>query len=142
MSAEFEKLVLEKLDFTTEKLKKLDLDVTELKEDVAILKTDVAGLKKDVTKLKTNINTLERGMKEVKQHISVLENEVFNVIKPKINSIEQKVDLMINVNTAKILENQIRNHKEIMKKFDKYQRENELDHSRLNYEICRLKANA
>ena len=29
-----------------------------------------------------------------------------------------------------------------MKKLDQYEKQNELEHSRLNYEICKLKAHA
>ena len=127
----------------------LKTDVSGLKKDVSQLKTEVTDIKKDVLKLnkevsviKTNIVTLKKGLKEVKEDTEVLKNEVFNVIKPSLNSIEQKVDIMVNVNTARILQNQTINHSEIIKKFEKYEKVNELEHSRLDYEICKLKANA
>lgn len=126
MSVEFEKAVMQKLDLMCN-------DISELKKDVSELKTDVS-------KLKTDITILKKGLKEVKEDTQMLKNEVFNVIKPSLNSIEQKVDIMVNINTARILQNQTNNHKEIIKKIDKYEKNNELEHSRLNYEICKLKA--
>ena len=107
MSAEFEKIVLQKLD-------SMETDIKELKQDVAVLKEDV----------------------------SVLKNEVFNVIKPTLEIINEKVDIMININTAKILDGQTRNYKEQIKMLRDYENKNALEHSRMNYEICKLKANA
>ena len=107
MSAEFEKIVLQKLD-------SMEADIKELKQDVTVLKEDV----------------------------SVLKNEVFNVIKPTLEIINEKVDIMININTAKILDGQNRNYKEQIKMLRDYENKNALEHSRMNYEICKLKANA
>lgn len=120
----------------------LKTDVTVLKKDVAELKTDVTVLKKDVSKLKTDVTILKKEVKNISSDTSMLKNEVFNVVKPTLKSIEQKVDIMTNINTARILDNQAKNHKELMRKIEQYEKENELEHSRLNYEICKLKANA
>jgi len=128
MSAEFEKIVLQKLD-------SMEADIKELKQDVTVLKQDVAGLK-------TNVTTLKKELKEVKEDVSVLKNEVFNVIKPTLEIINEKVDIMININTAKILDGQTRNYKEQIKMLRDYENKNALEHSRMNYEICKLKANA
>ncbi|OKZ73766.1 MAG: hypothetical protein BHW00_06495 [Clostridium sp. 26_22] len=72
----------------------------------------------------------------------MLKNEVFNVIKPTLEIINEKVDIMININTAKILDGQTRNYKEQIKMLRDYENKNALEHSRMNYEICKLKANA
>ena len=135
MSAEFEKIVLQKLDSMEADMKELKQDVAELKQDVTVLKQDVAGLK-------TNVTTLKKELKEVKEDVSVLKNEVFNVIKPTLEIINEKVDIMININTAKILDGQTRNYKEQIKMLRDYENKNALEHSRMNYEICKLKANA
>ena len=149
MSAEFEKIVLQKLDSMEADIKELKQDVTVLKEDVAelkkdvtVLKEDVTGLKQDVAGLKTNVTTLKKELKEVKEDVGVLKNEVFNVIKPTLEIINEKVDIMININTAKILDGQTRNYKEQIKMLRDYENKNALEHSRMNYEICKLKANA
>ena len=156
MSAEFEKIVLQKLDSMEADIKELKQDVAELKQDVTVLKEDVAelkqdvtvlkedvtGLKQDVAGLKTNVTTLKKELKEVKEDIGVLKNEVFNVIKPTLEIINEKVDIMININTAKILDGQTRNYKEQIKMLRDYENKNALEHSRMNYEICKLKANA
>ena len=142
MSAEFEKAVMQKLDLMCN-------DISELKTDVSGLKKDVAELNKEVSVIKTNITTLKKGLKEVKEDTEMLKNEVFNVVKPTLSSIEQKVDIMVNINTARILEGQTRNskeqnrnHIELMEKLEEYEKNNELEHSRLNYEICKLKVHA
>lgn len=149
MSAEFEKIVLQKLDSMEADIKELKQDVTvlkqdvaELKQDVTVLKEDVTGLKQDVAGLKTNVITLKKELKEVKEDVGVLKNEVFNVIKPTLEIINEKVDIMININTAKILDGQTRNYKEQIKMLRDYENKNALEHSRMNYEICKLKANA
>ena len=156
MSAEFEKIVLQKLDSMEADIKELKQDVAELKQDVTVLKEDVAelkqdvtvlkedvtGLKQDVAGLKTNVTTLKKELKEVKEDIGVLKNEVFNVIKPTLEIINEKVDIMININTAKILDGQTRNYKVQIKMLRDYENKNALEHSRMNYEICKLKANA
>lgn len=149
MSTEFEKAVMEKLDLMCKDIAYLKKDVAELKEDVAILKTDVAELKEDVTILKTevtglkkNVEKLNKQVKELTDDTLILKDEVFNTVKPTLKSIEQKLDIMADINIPKILNNQTRNHSEMIRKIDRYQKENELEHSRLNYEICKLKANA
>ena len=163
MSTEFEVLVIKKLDLMIndiselkadvailkEEMTEVKADIAELKTDVAILKeemtevkTDVAILKKDALKLKTQVSKLNKQVSILKEDVSVLKIEVFNNINPTLQSIEQKVDIMLNINTATIINNQTDNYKQQMKKLDEYDKRNELEHSRLNYEICKLKANA
>lgn len=156
MSTEFEKSMIE---FKNE-MTKFQKETTEFQKEMIkfqkavmqkldLMNNDISELKTDVSGLKTNVTALKKGLKEVKEDTKMLKNEVFNVIKPSLNSIEQKVDIMTNVNTARIIEMQIknnneqnRNHKEVMQKLSQYEKKNELEHSRLNYEICKLKANA
>ena len=57
------------------------------------------------------LDSMKADIKELKQDITVLKNEVFNVIKPTLEIINEKVDIMININTAKILDGQTRNYK-------------------------------
>ena len=88
------------------------------------------------------LDSMEADIKELKQDVTVLKNEVFNVIKPTLEIINEKVDIMININTAKILDGQTRNYKEQIKMLRDYENKNALEHSRMNYEICKLKVNA
>ena len=120
----------------------LKTDVLELKKDVEVLKTDVSELKEDVVGLKKYTSSLNKKINDVKSDTSMLNKEVFNVIKPTLKSIEQKVDIMTNINTARILNQENENHEITIKKIQDYENKNELEHSRLNYEICKLKANA
>ena len=174
MSAEFEKIVLQKLNNIEQDVAELKAEMKEVKQDVAELKSemkevkqDVAELKKEMKEVKQDVAELKSEMKEAKQDIvglkqenesiktimkrefkalkedvAVLNNEMFNVVKPTIKTINQKLDIMININTAKILEGQTRNYNEQIKLLKQYENKNELEHSKLNYEICKLKANA
>lgn len=81
------------------------------------------------------LDSMEADIKELKQDVTVLKNEVFNVIKPTLEIINEKVDIMININTAKILDGQTRNYKEQIKMLRDYENKNALEHSRMNYEI-------
>lgn len=148
MSSEFEKLMVQefkkvnnKLDNLDSEVKEIKQDVSVLKQDVVVLKQDVSVLKQDVSMLKTDVRKLKVGMKQLEDDTKLLKKEVLNVVKPTLKSVEQKVDIMTNINTARILNQQSKNHKEILKKIDEYELKNELEHSRLNYEICKLKVN-
>ena len=107
-----------------------------------VLKKDVQVLKKDVTTLKREVSGLKKETKSLKSDVSTLKLEVFNNIKPTLKSIEEKVDIMVNINTARILDNQTKNHRLQMNKLEQYEKSNELEHKRLDYEICKLKINA
>ena len=144
-----------KTEFTElkEDVSTLKTEFTELKEEVSTLKTEFTELKEDVSTLNKEMTTLKRDVVVLKKHskdltdgLSMLTNEVFNNIKPTLKSIDKKVNIMININTARILDgqtrnnqNQNKNHKELMNRFDKYEKNNELEHKRLDYEICKLK---
>ena len=146
MSAEFEKIVLQKLNNIEQDVAELKAEMKEVKQDVAELKSEMKEAKQDIVGLKQeneSIKTImKREFKALKEDVAVLNNEMFNVVKPTIKTINQKLDIMININTAKILEGQTRNYNEQIKLLKQYENKNELEHSKLNYEICKLKANA
>jgi chromosome segregation ATPase len=124
-----------------EDVAELKIDVAGLKKDVAELKIDVAGLKKDVAELKIDVAGLKKDVAELKIDVAGLKTKVYDDIEPTLIQNSQKLDIMTN-NIVLILNDNTRYHKEILKKFEKYENKNELEHSRLNYEICKLKANA
>ena len=140
MSENFEKIMLQEFKKVNDKLDNIEPDVAILKEDVAGLKQDVAILKEDVSGLKQDVAVLKQDVSGLKQDVSEL--------KDRMDRLEYKMDIS-NTNISSILErqNNLSNemkigHKELLNKFEKYEETNELEHSRLNYEICKLKARA
>ena len=140
MSENFEKLMLQEFKKVNNKLDNIEKDVSELKEDVAVLKEDVSGLKEDVSGLKEDVTGLKEDVSGLKEDVTGLKN--------RMDKLEYKMDIS-NANISSVLErqndlsNEIKiGHKELLNKFEKYEEENELEHSRLNYEICKLKARA
>ena len=140
MSENFEKIMLQEFKKVNDKLDNIEQDVAILKEDVAGLKQDVAILKEDVSGLKQDVAVLKQDVSGLKQDVSEL--------KDRMDRLEYKMDIS-NTNISSILErqNNLSNemkigHKELLNKFEKYEETNELEHSRLNYEICKLKARA
>ena len=174
MSAEFEKIVLQKLNNIEKDVAELKIEMKEVKQDVAELKAEMKEVKQDVAELKAEMKevkqdvaqlkaqmtdaeqnitelkqenvsikaTMKREFKSLKEDVTVLKNEMFNIVKPTLKTINQKLDIMININTAKILEGQTKNYNEQIKLLKQYENKNELEHSKMNYEICKLKANA
>ena len=161
MSENFEKLMLQEFKKVNNKLDNIEKDVSELKEDVAVLKEDVSGLKEDVAVLKEDVSGLKEDVAVLKEDVSGLKEDVAVLkedvsglkedvtgLKNRMDRLEYKMDIS-NANISSMLErqndlsNEIKiGHKELLNKFEKYEEENELEHSRLNYEICKLKARA
>lgn len=112
MSENFEKIMLQELKNANNKLDNIDIKMTNLKQDVTGLKQDIAGLEE------------------------------------RMDRLEYKMDIS-NTNIASMLERQNDlaeqmkiGHKELLDKFEDYEKINELEHSRLDYEICKLKVHA
>ena len=126
MSENFEKLMLQEFKKVNNKLDNIEKDVSELKEDVAVLKEDVAVLKEDVSGLKEDVTGLKNRMDRLEYKMDISNANISSML-------ERQNDLS---NEIKI------GHKELLNKFEKYEEEHELEHSRLNYEICKLKARA
>lgn len=168
MSENFEELMLQEFKKVNNKLDNIEKDVSELKEDVAVLKEDVAVLKEDVSGLKEDVAVLKKDVSGLKEDVAVLKEDVSGLkedvavlkedvsglkedvtgLKNRMDRLEYKMDIS-NANISSMLErqndlsNEIKiGHKELLNKFEKYEEENELEHSRLNYEICKLKARA
>lgn len=154
MSENFEKIMLQEFKKVNDKLDNIEQDVTILKEDVSELKQEVAELKEDVSGLKQDVAILKEDVSGLKQDVAVLKQDVSGLkqdvseLKDRMDRLEYKMDIS-NTNISSILErqnnlsNEIKiGHKELLNKFEKYEETNELEHSRLNYEICKLKARA
>lgn len=161
MSENFEKIMLQEFKKVNDKLDNIEQDVTILKEDVSELKQEVAELKEDVSGLKQDVAILKEDVSGLKQDVAILKEDVSSLkqdvavlkqdvseLKDRMDRLEYKMDIS-NTNISSILErqnnlsNEIKiGHKELLNKFEKYEETNELEHSRLNYEICKLKARA
>lgn len=161
MSENFEKIMLQEFKKVNDKLDNIEQDVTILKEDVSKLKQEVAELKEDVSGLKQDVAILKEDVSGLKQDVAILKEDVSSLkqdvavlkqdvseLKDRMDRLEYKMDIS-NTNISSILErqnnlsNEIKiGHKELLNKFEKYEETNELEHSRLNYEICKLKARA
>ena len=147
MSKEFEKLMLEELKKVNKKLDTIDTITVNIEQDVTGLKQDVTVLKKDVTGLKQDVTVLKEDVTEIKQDTAVLKEDVSG-LKDRMDRLEYKMDIS-NTNISSMLERQNElseqikiGHKELLEKFEKYEKRNELEHSKLNYEICKLKVHA
>lgn len=140
MSENFEKIMLQELKNANNKLDNIDIKMTNLEQDVTGLKQNVTDLKQDVTGLKQDVTDLKQDVTGLKQDIAGLEE--------RMDRLEYKMDIS-NTNIASMLERQNDlaeqmkiGHKELLDKFEDYEKINELEHSRLDYEICKLKVHA
>ena len=88
MSAEFEKIVLQKLDSMEADIKELKQDVAELKQDVTVLKEDVAELKQDVTVLKEDVAELKQDVTVLKQDVAGLKTNV-TTLKKELKEVKE-----------------------------------------------------
>ena len=112
MSENFEKIMLQEFKKINNKLENIDIKISNLEQNVTELKQDVSRL-----------------------------NE-------RMDRLEEKMDIS-NTNMASMLERQNNlseqmktEHKELLLKIEDNEKQNELEHSKLNYEICKLKARA
>lgn len=94
------------------------------------------------------IDTVENRLDNLENKVDTLGNTVNN-LENKVDDLQKQMNIIKNVNLAAILNKQIqnnneqnKNHKELIKRLEKYEKNNKLEHSRLNYEICKIKANA
>lgn len=126
MSENFEKIMLQELKNANNKLDNIDIKMTNLEQDVTGLKQDVTGLKQDVTGLKQDIAGLEERMDRLEYKMDISNTNIASML-------ERQNDLAEQMKIG---------HKELLDKFEDYEKINELEHSRLDYEICKLKVHA
>lgn len=126
MSENFEKIMLQELKNANNKLDNIDIKMTNLEQDVTDLKQDVTDLKQDVTGLKQDIAGLEERMDRLEYKMDISNTNIASML-------ERQNDLAEQMKIG---------HKELLDKFEDYEKINELEHSRLDYEICKLKVHA
>ena len=119
MSENFEKIMLQEFKKINNKLENIDIKISNLEQNVTELKQDVSRL-----------------------------NERMDRLEEKMDRLEERMDIS-NTNMASMLERQNNlseqmktEHKELLLKIEDNEKQNELEHSKLNYEICKLKARA
>ena len=69
---------------------------TELEQELAELEQELAQLQQKYNELVTNINKVEKLAKETKSQHDALYTDVKNTLKPKINSIDERVTALEN----------------------------------------------
>ena len=101
-----------------------------LKTQVKTLNTEVSGLKKQFKNLNRKVNILTRDVK-------VLDTRVGN-LEETTKRIDKRLDDTININIAKILNEQTMMRKEMNEKFDRVILQNNREHKELAYQIAKL----
>ena len=101
-----------------------------LKTQVNTLNTEVGGLKKQFKNLNKKVNILTRDVKALDTRIGNLEETT--------QRIDKRLDDTININIAKILNEQTMMRKEMNEKFDRAILQNNREHKELAYQIAKL----
>ena len=78
-------------DLLDQKLKPIQEDISELKEDVGVLKTEMKEVKEDIAELKEDVGVLKVEMKEVKEDIAELKEDV-SVLKEDVSVLKEDVN--------------------------------------------------
>lgn len=126
MSENFEKIMLQEFKKVNDRLDKIDTKISKLEE-----RTDRIENKMD--KLEEKMDGLENRMDKLEERMDRIENKMDISNSNIINILERQNYLSEQMKTE---------HKELINKIEDYEKGNELEHSRLNYEICKLKARA
>ena len=75
------------------------------------------------------------------EKFGILENKIeegFAKADKRFENLENKIDIVTNVNLAQILNEQTRTRNEITKKLDEYITKNEFEHKRFDYKLAEL----
>ncbi len=120
----------ERLDGLETQVGTLTKEVGGLKTQVKTLNTEVSGLKKQFKNLNRKVNILTRDVK-------VLDTRVGN-LEETTQRIDKRLDDTININIAKILNEQTMMRKEMNEKFDRVILQNNREHKELAYQIAKL----
>lgn len=116
--------------------------------------------KAELDKLNTKIDKLESKVNQMEQKVDQMEQKVDQIdeikekvgqidgikqkvdqidgIKQKVDELQEKMDIMTNVNLAKILEHQVETRKELNDKLDRFILQNNLEHKQFAYQIAQL----
>ena len=120
----------ERLDGLETQVGTLTKEVGGLKTQVNTLNTEVSGLKKQFKNLNKKVNILTRDVK-------VLDTRVGN-LEETTQRIDKRLNDTININIAKILNEQTMMRKEMNEKFDRVILQNNREHKELAYQIAKL----
>lgn len=137
MSVEFENAVISKLTLVMDRLAEFEKTVMD----------KFNSIEKKIDNVEKRLDNLEKRVDNLEKRVKVLEiavKENTRLIKENAKLIEEnsKTLVIVKNNIAIILNTTTKNNKEQKEKLEQYETKNELEHSRLNYELCKLKANA
>ena len=129
-------LLDQKLD---EKLKPIQADISELKEDVSVLKVEMKEVKEDIAELKEGVSVLKAEMKEVKQDIAELKEDV-SVLKVEMKEVKQdiaelKEDVSVLKQDVNVLKQDSEELKRGVRKLNDDLRNLRIDHSRVEMKM-------
>lgn len=136
-------LLDQKLD---EKLKPIQADISELKEDVSVLKAEMKEVKEDIAELKEDVSVLKAEMKEVKQDIAELKEDVrvlkedVSVLKVEMKEVKQdiaelKEDVSVLKQDVNVLKQDSEELKRGVRKLNDDLRNLRIDHSRVEMKM-------
>ncbi len=87
------------------------------------------------SKFNERFNSLESEFNERFNSLESKFNERFDKVEARFEGIENKLDVITNVNLAQILNEQTRTRIELNKKLDNYIAKNELEHKKIEYAL-------
>ena len=87
------------------------------------------------SKFNERFNSLESKFNERFNSLESKFNERFDKVEARFEGIENKLDVITNVNLAQILNEQTRTRIELNKKLDNYIAKNELEHKKIEYAL-------
>lgn len=117
-----------------------------LEELWKMTKAELDKLNTKIDKLESKVNQMEQkvdqidAIKEKVDQIDAIKEKVGQIdgIKQKVDELQEKMDIMTNVNLAKILEHQVETRKELNDKLDRFILQNNLEHKQFAYQIAQL----
>ena len=134
----------ERLDGLETQVGTLTKEVGGLKTQVNTLNTEVGGLKTQVNTLNTEVSGLKKQFKNLNKKVNILTRDV-KVLDTRVGNLEEttqridkRLDDTININIAKILNEQTMMRKEMNEKFDRVILQNNREHKELAYQIAKL----
>ena len=120
----------------------IKIDNVEKRLDAKIDKVEKslnAKIDKVEKRLDAKIDNVEKCLNAKVDNVKTELNEKFDSVNGRLDRLENKVDIMANVNVAKILEQQTQMRQELNNKIDQYMLQNNLEHKKFDYQIEKKK---
>ena len=125
---------VEEIDVIKEKLNKID-EIDEIKEKLSKI-DEIDEIKEKLSKI-DEIDEIKKKVNQIDEKMNVK----FDSIDDQFAKINDKLNIMSNINMAKILEHQVETRKELNEKIDKLILQNNVEHKKFAYQIAQLEMN-